>query len=288
VMMNHPLEQTLARARELNEYLKPQLGAPSGEGWIAHTDLAPGAARLEALIAATQARLRTKAAAIVGSAVLQSYQWPLISTAVVCYLLNRRVPDLRPEATRTRYNAEHEADALALLGGRFTALPGDSAASHPDATVVADLLTLRTVLRTGIEAHLGAVIDQLCAHLGCKGRGLWLNVADSLAGTFVWLAQEQQPVTTLEQLEAEVAALIRSPGSPLHNRRIGLIQLSHQERSQVFLDRATCCYWYKTEGGEYCSTCPHRTPEDRRERLLRYLAEEQPQQDTAAQEETLV
>lgn len=280
-MIEHPLVPTLSRVRQLSAYLKPELGAPSGAGWLAAADLAPGAAYLETLIAATQARLRTRAAAVVGSALLQSYQWPLVSTAVACYLLDRRVPDLSLEHTRTQYTAEHEADALALLGGRFTALPGDPAASHADATLVPDLSALRATLRSGIEAHLGVVIAQLCARLGCRPRGLWLNVADSLAGTLVWLMQERQPATTLESIEAELAALTRAPGSPLANRQIGLIQLSHQGRSQVFLGRATCCYWYKTEGGEHCSTCPHRTPEDRRERLLGYLAEQHAQQRTA-------
>lgn len=284
-MNEHPLEQTLSRARLLSAYLRPELGAPSGEGWFAATDLAPGAAYLETLIAATQARLRTKAPAIVGSALLQGYQWPLVSTAVACYLLDRRVPDLSLEHTRTQYSAEHEADALALLGGRFTALPGDPAAEHPDATVVPDLPALRTALRTALAAHLGVVIDQLCARLGCKPRGLWLNAADSLASSFVWLAQEQRPAATLEQLEAELAALTRAPGSPFASRQIGLIQLSHHERSRVFLDRATCCYWYKTEGGAYCSTCPHRPPEERRERLLAYLADDHARRSDAAAEE---
>jgi hypothetical protein len=285
--LNHFLAQTLEHARQFNEYLKPELGTPSDPAWYAAADLAPGAPLLEELIAHTQARLHTKAAAIVGSAVLQSYQWPLVSTAVACYLLDRRVPDLRPETTRTRYTAEHEADALALLSGRFTALSGDTAVAHPDVTVVPDLAALRTTLRTTIEAHLGVVIEQLCGRLGCKPRGLWLNVADSLAGTFVWLVQEQGTATTLEQLEADLAALIRAPGSPLTNRQIGLIPLNHQERTQIFLDRATCCYWYKTDGGEYCSSCPHRTAAERRERWLAYLAKEHSQQHEAEPAETL-
>lgn len=281
--MSHPLEQTLARARQLSPYLKPELGAPSGDSWLAADDLAPGAAMLQALVAAAQARLHTKAAAVIASAILQSYQWPLISTSVACYLLDRRVPDLRPSAARTRFTAEHEGDALALLGGRFTALPGDPAASHPDAIIVGDQAALRAALRVQIESHLGLVIDQLCAGLRCKPRGLWLNVADSLASTLLWLAQEHGSAPTLEQLEAETAALIHAPGSPLAGRRIGLIQLTHQDREHVFLERATCCYWYKTAGGEYCSTCPHRTAEDRRAKLMAYLTSEP--QHVAAQED---
>ncbi|GIX26095.1 MAG: hypothetical protein KatS3mg122_3326 [Caldimonas sp.] len=285
MMMNHPLEATLARMRALNAYRKAELGAPLGAGWIAHTDLAPGAAWLEALIAATHARLRTRAAAIVGSALLQSYQWPLISTAIACYLLDRRVPDLSPANTRIHYTAEHEADTLALLGGRFTTLPDDPAAEHQDATVVTDLAALRAAVRIGIEAHLGVVIDHLCARLGCKPRGLWLNVTDALAGNLVWVAQERDPATSLAALEGELDALICVPGSPLTSRKIGLIQLHHKQRSLIFPDRVTCCYSYKTDGGEYCSTCPHRTLEDRCERLLAYIAEEQAQQHGATQEE---
>jgi hypothetical protein len=271
--MHHPLAQTLARMHALNAYRKAELGVPSGAGWIAHPDLAPGAAWLEALITATQARLRTTAAAIVGSALLQSYQWPLISTTVACYLLDQRVPDLTLANTQIHYTAEHEADRLALRDGRFMALPDDPAASHPDATVVPDRAALRSALRIGIEAHLGVVIDQLCARLGCKPRGLWLNVTDALAGNLVWVAQERDPATSLAALEGELDALIGVPGSPLTSRTIGLIQLRHQQRSLIFPDRATCCYWYKTEGGDYCSTCPKRTPDDRRQRLLAYLAE---------------
>ncbi len=284
-MAHHPLAQTLDRVRQLNEYLKPELGTPSGIAGFAAADLASGSARLAGLVVYTQARLRTTAPTITASAILQSYQWPLISTASACYLVDRRVPDLSVANIRTRYSAEHEAEALALGSGRFAALPGDPAADHPDATSVADLEALRTWLRTGLEAHLGGVIADLSAHCGCKPRGLWLNVADSCASTLVWLMQKSVPTTTAAQIESELAALIRTPASPLFSRQIGLIELAYHERSQVFLDRATCCYWYKTAGGDFCSTCPKRTQDDRRERLLTYLAEEHARQaESLAQE----
>jgi hypothetical protein len=284
-MAHQPLAQTLERIRLLNEYLKPELGRPSDGAWFTATDLAPGAAQLETLVTATQARLRTSAPTITASAVLQSYQWPLISTAIACYLVDRRVPDLSVGRIRTRYTAEHEADGLALDSGRFVALPSDPAADHADATVVADLDALRLSMRTQIEAHLSVVIAQLCTRFACKPRGLWLNVADSCASTLIWLMQEHAPATTPAQIEAEFAALIRVPESPLYSRQIGLIELAYHDRRQVFLDRATCCYWYKTEGGDYCSTCPKRTQDDRRERLLTYLAEEHTKQaELVAQE----
>lgn len=271
----HPLAQTLRRVRQLSPYLKPELGAPAGEGWVAAADLfAPASPLLEALIAATQARLRTKTPAIVASAILQSYQWPVISSAIACYLVDRRVPDLALPNVLLQGSAEHEFGGLALRHGSFAALPADPAATHPDVAVVRDQKALCAALHDALTAHLGAVIAQLCARLGCKPRGLWLNVTDGCAGMLIWLMPQQDKTATFAQIEARVDALIRLPGSPLNSCQLGVIELAHQERRGVFLDRATCCFWYKCEGGDYCASCPKRSPDERKQRLLAHLAEE--------------
>ncbi|MBC8077884.1 MAG: (2Fe-2S)-binding protein, partial [Chloroflexales bacterium] len=262
-------------------HLRVELGTPQDGGWHATYDLfLPGSALFQAQIASAQARLRARAAAIIGSALLQGYQWPLVAAAVACYLIDRRVPDLRQENIRIHHNADGEADGIAFVAGSFAALPDDSAAAHPDAAIVPGLTALRAVLREGIEAHLGAIIGRICAQLGCKPRGLWLNVADSVAGNLAWLTQEHDKTVSMEQIAADVDGVIRVAGSLLNTNQIGLFALTYREQTQVHLDRATCCYWYKTEGGAYCSTCPHRTPADRNERLLTHMAEEYAQAST--------
>lgn len=269
----HPLAHTFARASAVSAYFKAQVGAPAGPGWIvAMEDLVPGAPWMEQLIAHTQVRFRTNAPVITASAILQGYQWPLISAAIACYLLDRRVPAVSLENSRVHYTADFEADALALLDGRFAALPDDPAADHQDAAVVADLDALRTALRTAIETHLGQVIDRLGACCGCTTHGLWLTAADACAGTLVWLMQECDPRIDMARIEAEVNALIRMPESPLYSRQTGLIRVTYQDDEEIFADRATCCHWHRTEGGDYCSTCPKRTAEDRTRRLMTYLA----------------
>lgn len=119
----------------------------------------------------------------------------------------------------------------------------------------------------------GDEMQRLHQRLGCSPRGLWLFVTDRCVGTLSWLMQERDETASLCQIEAEVDALIRAPGSSLANKRVGLFELTYQNHSRVYLDRATCCYWYRTEGGDYCNTCPHRTEEDRNARLLKYMAE---------------
>ncbi len=270
-----PLSETIARAGQLSDHLKVHLGQPGDAGWVAPTELfAPASERLATLISAARQRLRTSAGNTIGSALLQGYQWPIIATSIACYLLDRRVPDLTISNVRLHPLDDGEMDEIALLQPAFTALPNDPAAANADVRVVADRAALRTELRSHIEAHLGVVIACLCDQIGCNPRGLWLNVADRCAGTLIWLMQALDSGVRAEQIEHEMNSLIRVPGSPLNNKMVGLFTVTHAGHTRAFLDRATCCYWYKTDGGDYCNTCPHRTTADRNERLRKYMAEE--------------
>jgi hypothetical protein len=271
----HPLVQAHARATALHGHLRVEFGLPTDAGWYRLDELfAAGSPVFAAQVRASEARLRTMAGSIIGSALLQSYQWPLIALTVGCYLSSRRVPNLHAGNVRIHLNAASQADGIALLAGGFTALASDPAQNHPDAHLVTNHAALQTILRRSLEEHLGQAIGSITAQLGGKPNGLWLNVADGLAGTLAWLMHEFDPTAELSAVADEVDALVRVADSPLNNRKIGLVMLQHADQQRVFLERATCCYWYKTEEGEYCSTCPHRTPEDRRARLIQYLAEE--------------
>jgi hypothetical protein len=278
---NHPLQQTFARIRQRSPYLCARLGQASGGDWVTPSDLfAPHAAGLAAMISATQTRLRTRTATVVGGALIQEYQWPLISTAVACFLTDHRVPDLHLENVSLRFPSEeagaaggNHPDQIAFTTGRFAALPDDPAANHPDATILPDLEALRSALRTGIEAHMTGVIERVSEAVGCNRKGLWLFVADRLAGTLSWLMQEGAGQACLTCINREADGLVRVADSPLYHKKVGFFELTYNDQTQVYLERATCCYWYKTEGGDYCSTCPHRTKADRNERLLKYMAE---------------
>lgn len=280
---DHPLQQTFTRITERSGYIRPRLGHPAGEaGWIAPADLfAPHAPSLAALIDATHRRLRTEAPTVTGGVLIQEYQWPLLATAVAAFLADRRVPDLRPEHIQLRFppeesegEAHEQGDRIAFLSGRFVVLPDDPAADHPDALLAPDLDALRTELRTGIETHMAFVIDKISEAVGCKPKGLWFFVTDYVASTLSWVMQKLDNSSCLTCIKREADALIGGAHSPLYNKKVGFFALTYQEHTHVYLDRATCCYWYKTEGGDYCTTCPHRTKEDRNERLLKYMAEE--------------
>lgn len=279
---SHPLQQTFTRIHQFSPYIGARLGTPMEPTWVTPAELLASASpHLATLISATQKRLHTTAVNTVGGALIQEYQWPLISTAVACFLVDRRVPDLQPAQVRLHLpDEEHgegeEADHthIAYTSGRFAALPDDPAADHPDATIVSDEDALREDLRTGLETHFNWVIERLSAAVGCNQRGLWLYVTDRLASTLAWLLQEQDQHVGLATINRAAAPFIRRADSPLSNKKVGFFELTYKERTHVYLDRATCCYWYKTDGGDYCSTCPHRTKEDRHAQLLKYMAEQ--------------
>lgn len=273
---NHPLGQSFQRLASFNRYLTICLGEQTGAGWYAPEALLdPDAPLLSTLIATVQERFQTKAPNIVGSALFQSYQWPLIAAGVACYLIERRLPDLSVTNVQLRLSEAGDAVGIAFRGGHFAALADDPAAHHPHATLLPDRAVLRACLRVGLETHLGWVIERLGERVGCRSVGLWLAAADRCVSTLLWLMQAQNPTVGFAAVETEINGICRVPGSPLATDKAGLLPIVHQEQTHLFLDRATCCYWYKTEGGDYCSTCPHLTRDERQERLRGYVAGQQ-------------
>lgn len=277
----HPLQATCSRIRQLNPYVGARLDMPVATDWLTPVELfAPPATHLTALIQATQKRLHTSAANKIGGALIQAYQWPLIATAVAAFLVDRRVPALDPQQVRLHLPLVEQGETedvgppprVAYHSGRFAALPDDPAAEHPDALIVPNRDALRDYLRNELEAHFGWVIERLSAAVGCNQRSLWLYVTDRVAGTLSWLMQEQDKQSCLACINREADGLIRMVDSPLFNKKVGYFELTYQGQRQVYLDRATCCFWYKTDGGDYCATCPHRTKEERNERLLNHMA----------------
>jgi ferric iron reductase protein FhuF len=145
---------------------------------------------------------------------------------------------------------------------------------------------LRERLRDTVTAHFAPAVALLCAELGCKERALWLFVADGLAGTLAWTQIEQEAPVERAAVEAELDGLVRVPTSPLFAKQIGLFELTFREQPRLQYDRATCCYWYKTEdaNGDCCTTCPRRPPAERDALLLKYLEEEEAAKATAIEE----
>lgn len=72
----------------------------------------------------------------------------------------------------------------------------------------------------------------------------------------------------------EVEALVQVPGSPLKGKT-GLMLVECNGRSEMFLQRGSCCQYYKVPPeNSYCATCPLLSLEEREQRLRDSMSRE--------------
>ncbi len=57
----------------------------------------------------------------------------------------------------------------------------------------------------------------------------------------------------------------------LLQRKRDFIHIKHCGLSYEMPERTSCCLYFKVEGGEYCSSCPHRPQEEQVERIKNWL-----------------
>lgn len=291
VMVQHPLSETFSRLTKISEYINAQLGLPAESGWVEPPLLfSSSSTYLQESTRYYQTSLHTTSKNMIGSAVLQAYHWQIIVCAIGSYLSDRRVPMLSINNLQVKLEEERNVEALTLFSGRFYALPTDPAAAHPDASIVPDVAALRDQLRQELESHLGWVIEQIEQGLGTKPRGLWLDVADRCAGTLIWLMQEMDSSIEPAAIQQEIEQLIHVPNSPLNHPKIGCFALTCGTQTRAFLDRSSCCYWYRMDEaqGKVCTTCPRRSEEERNQLLLKYMAEAQKKKAQELAEQTAV
>ena len=261
--MHHPLHETFAQLAASNPRLQAQLGLPSGEGWVrpaAHFT-ADNLARARAQV---EADYGVSSPNIVATVLMAGYGWSLLAIGVGAYLQGNRVLNLHPDNIWLHWNDTYNyADQLAVVDGRFTALPDDPAAGRADVDLVADREALRACLLRELENHFGLALSWMSEHLSVRERALWPVLADRCASFVFWLLNEvaAEPRTP-EVIAAEMRALTARKNSRLSNRRVDLITVEGGDgATHCYYRRATCCHAYRVDGRGYCTTCPHLSRE---------------------------
>ncbi|MDX1663266.1 MAG: ferric iron reductase [Candidatus Promineifilaceae bacterium] len=261
--MQHPLQQTFDRLAASSPRLQAQLGLQSGPGWMRPAALFT-ADHLTRARAQVEADYGVSSPNVVASVLLAGYGWSLMAIGVGAYLHGDRVPDLHPDNVCLHWDDVYNyADRLALVEGRFTALPDDPAAGRPGVAVVSDRDALRRCLLREFESHFGLALSWLGEHLPVRERALWPTLADRCASFVFWLLNEVagEPRTP-EEIATEMRALTAHKHSRLSNRCIDLITVEGGDgATHCFYRRATCCHAYRLAGHGYCTTCPHLSRE---------------------------
>ena len=259
----HPTAAALDRALP---WLEVRAGLPPVRGWTRCDTALADERFLTGWRERTAAVLTAERSCVPAPVTPATYvmQWYLSVPAYVgglAYSLARRVPDLSPGALAFhRVDGFRHSDAVALLGDRFTCLPGDPDASSPRARVVPDETALAAVLRSELVAHAEAFFAAYRPGVRTSSRQRWGMVTDLLDGA-LWVGGESRAQRQAGLDDAE--AVLGVPHAPLigptgHYRLTDALGREH-----LLLDRRSCCFFYKVADGPGCLACPRTGHEER-------------------------
>ena len=256
-----PLAASAERLAEAFD-LPVVLGDP-GPGWTCCADVdAAFVTRWERDVAAEHVKEygRTHPSAAAGY-VLGWYAGIPAALGAALFRLDRRVARLDRSVVAFRLAAEAYPEAYALLDDRFWCLPGDPAADHPAATVVADEAELAGVLRAQVRGHADDFLALWPGHGRLPRRALLGAFTDGVDHGL-----EVGGEATPEALPPE-AELVLPRRSALPASTITVLV---DGRGRRHVDRTTlsCCYFYKIDPpAGPCGTCPRIAADERLRRL---------------------
>jgi hypothetical protein len=262
--MNHPLRSTLEKFQTTATWVKIRTDIPTEENWYSLAELTNPETFAKLLERyQTYAPYLSERQAVMS--VCDSFSWWITAAGLAPLLLDERLPTLTTELY-LHAHAEGYCDGIALNLSAFKTLASDVVATHKDATVVN-----RDELWDGFLEQLELLLTPLHKtaqqHAAITSKALWLPVADACVGIVLWIRQ-LQGLPKL-QLEREAERLLSR--LPVRGKT-GVLEVTCQNTSELFLYRSACCYAYLSPRGEKCSTCPKLPLEQRVEKLQNYMA----------------
>lgn len=197
------------------------------------------------------------------------FPWLVASVAFASYLSARRIPDLSPAMISYTFADYGYPLDIILRSPRFTALPDDPTAGHPDATIVADEVALLAVLRRELGEHIEAPLRVMRARRARVGMGTIRRTAREACLSALCSAAAK--LDGLAQLPADVEAIFRmgSAENPLLLRSLPVIREYPTGRGgrAASVELSTCCLRFRLPGRGTCPGCPNQPPGERARRL---------------------
>jgi hypothetical protein len=247
-----PLAGTLQCAAERIAYISATIGEPP-EGWRRASDVVadPDAVRdlLDQMLVLYQMDDRQIGAAFL----VLGYFWNPMLAALSCFALDRRVPDLSPEAVTFDLRG-----GVRFTSPRFCALPDDPAADHPDAEILPDVDALRDRIVSDFrDGHAEPLFATLRSVAPYGVNGMRANYIDRLVSAIIWISES---LADPDFASREVPAFV----SRMTDRhRAGIIEVQHEDRTGIYQQRCGCCLNYRLPDKPKCDTCSLRPMEER-------------------------
>ena len=208
-----PLARTLARLRLANPYLRVHLGEPGEVGGFSLAAILNGdSPLLDVHLAAMARHYQTDEREVLARFYLSGFSFHLAHFAVGSFVRAQRVPVLEPASLGLTCNSIGFPTVLILSQERFSCLPGDDAAHHPDAILVADEAALRAQLRAQLAIAYQPLLAALRQRARLGERALWIAAAETCANALVNALPRG---TSIEVAAQEVQTLLSQSNSPL-------------------------------------------------------------------------
>jgi hypothetical protein len=265
-LASSPVAAAYARLAEVFPGLQVTEEAPRhGGGWVPATDLAAGGPGLDAFLAWDNAQVlrdygQQARPDVIASFGLHRYAWPACLLITIPWFLLRRVP----RVPVGQVSFQRTLGRMTARVRDFACLPGDPAATLPNARVVPDEEALRKEVREAVAEHLGPVLDGFRPRMRRGPRALWGMATDEVVEGLWYvghlLGEERRAVAELERLlPGSTAPYV---GSSAFRELTGPGGETLPTR-----DRASCCLFYTLRPEDTCVTCPRTCDADRIARL---------------------
>ncbi len=271
-MTTHPIEETFAKLASLRPDRQTWLltQTDSQPGWLSAADLAAESSpHISELIQRSLSQYKSESLRPPAMLWFGHYAYALEAIVFACFLIERRAPDLSPKNIQLRFDKTGEVESIAWVGRSFAALPDDSHALHSDCILLPTREALREYMHRQLLENFAPLIDSVSAFSSLGKPGLWAIAADYSAYAFTTLGEMMGD----ESIGVEESRLFSATKSKLSVKR-NFIPIEHIGTTHYLLDRASCCLYYKVEGGGYCHSCPHRPMEERIALVKRHIEEE--------------
>ncbi|MEO6012903.1 MAG: (2Fe-2S)-binding protein [Devosia sp.] len=125
--------------------------------------------------------------------------------------------------------------------------------------------------RTMLEELFAPLIAATMVTSGLSPGAQWRIVSDNVARAFLDVGKQLGE----EPRAMAIASAILAEGR-LANGRTGFVEVIEGDSCEWFVTRGGCCRYYTVTGGEYCTACVLRKPEDQMQRWRAYLASQAP------------
>lgn len=202
---------------------------------------------------------------VAGSAFMIAYLNRLVWPVIGQYVLERRVPHVSLD-NLAFHRVAGGIDATGLNQPSFALLPDDPCASHPDAEVASDLLSLYEKLKEWMfDANLSMVIPALNRAAKASIKVSHNAVAYACAQAFHRL----YPVVKDPDLLVREANRFFDDHSSMVYQQLTMEVFEHQRKLAFLARRRGCCLVWRTERANgYCSNCI-LVPREEQDRLFR-------------------